>query len=191
MSTKSVIFVLGGPGCGKGTQAISISKEYGIGYAAAGDILRAEAADPNSPHGKEISEIMKAGKLVPPELICETIKKTIEQSPCKYFLMDGFPRSPEQDEAFRKLMPPCTAVALLEAPDDVLLQRCCKRGETSGRADDNAETVRKRIVTYKKDTEEVLSRYQKEGKVFTINADQPIEAVRADFVAKLKQYWEI
>ena len=191
MSEKGVIFVLGGPGCGKGTQAISISKEYGIGYAAAGDILREEIKDPNSPNGAKIKQIMEAGQIVPPELICETIKKTIQASSYKYFLMDGFPRSIQQDDTFRKLMPPCTAVALLDAPDDVLVQRCLNRGKTSGRIDDNEATIKERIKTYKSQTNDVLERYKNEGKVFVINANQPIETVRAEFVEKLRQYWTL
>lgn len=191
MSSKGVIFVLGGPGCGKGTQATAIAKEYGIGYAAAGDILRAEAKDPNSPNGKKIAEIINGGHLVPPALICETIKKTIESSEYQYFLMDGFPRSLEQDEEFCKIMPPCTAVALLDAPDEVLIQRCTKRGLTSGRADDKAECIPERIKVYRSQTGPVLEKYRKEGKLFVVNSNQPIEAVRAEFVAKLKQYWKI
>ena len=191
MSTKSVIFVLGGPGSGKGTQAKAIAEQYNIGYASAGDILRAEAKDVNSPNRETIAKILDAGQLVPPSLICQTIKKTIETSPQKYFLMDGFPRSLEQDNAFREIIPAdmVAAVALLDAPDDVLVKRCVSRGQSSGRSDDNEETTKTRIQVYKGTTMPVVEEYRQEGKVFEINADQTIEQVRADFVNQLKKYW--
>ena len=190
MSEKKVIFVLGGPGCGKGTQAKAIAEQYGFGYAAAGDMLRAEAAKGDSPNAKRIAQIINNGELVPPPLICETIKKTIEESPYKFFLMDGFPRSIEQDDAFRQIVPPCDSVALLDAPDEVLIARCLSRGETSNRADDNRKVIDRRIGIYKRETVPVIERYRQEGKVFVVDANQPIEKVREDFVAELKKHFE-
>lgn len=189
MSSKKVIFVLGGPGCGKGTQCIALAKEFNFGYASAGDILRAESKK-DTENGRKIKAIIEAGHLVPPELICQTIKSTIENEKPEYFLMDGFPRSIEQDQAFEKIFPPCTAVALLDAPDEVLTERILHRGLTSGRSDDKAECIPERIATYMKQTKPVLDKYEKEGKLFKVNANQPIEAVREEFIVKLRQYWK-
>ena len=191
MSSKQVIFVLGGPGCGKGTQATRIAQKYGIGYAAAGDILREVAKKTDTEIGRKVAEIINAGQLVPPELICQTIKNVIESSDKEYFLMDGFPRSIEQAEAFEKVFPPCTAVALLDAPDEVLIARCSERGKISGRADDRAECIPNRITVYKKQTQPVLEKYTKEGKVFIVNSNQPIDDVTEEFVQKLRKYWKI
>lgn len=186
---KSVIFLLGGPGCGKGTQAALVTKNHKVGYASAGDILRAEAANPDSPHGKEIQAIMAAGKLVPPELIVSSIKHAIETSEYKYFLMDGFPRTLLQDDAYRQVMPPATAVVILDAPDEVLIQRISIRGLTSGRVDDTADCVPKRLEGYRRDTQPVLERYAAEGKVITVDSNKPVESVQADFVGRLRAFW--
>lgn len=187
---KNVIFVLGGPGSGKGTQAVAISKKYGFGYAAAGDLLREEAKKPDSPNGKKIAEIIDAGHLVPPELLVDTLKNAIASSPYKYFLLDGFPRSLIQDEKFRAQAGMATAVLMLEVPDEVLIARLTKRAESSGRADDNASVVPKRLETYYKDTMPVLEKYDKEGLLVRVNGNQTIEEVEAAFVEVLRKYWE-
>lgn len=186
---KSVIFVLGGPGSGKGTQAIATSKKYSFGYAAAGDLLRAEIADPNSPNAQRISEIISAGKLVPPELLVETIRRAIVRSPSQYFLLDGFPRSLAQDEKFCAQVGQATACVMLDAPDEVLISRLRKRGESSGRCDDNDKVIPARLEAYRKETVPVLEKYEKAGLLTTVNADAPIEKVREDFENALRKYW--
>ncbi|KAH0785732.1 Adenylate kinase family protein [Histomonas meleagridis] len=186
---KSVIFVLGGPGSGKGTQAIAASKEFKFGYASAGDLLRAEAANPNSQNGKRIAEIINAGQLVPPELLVDTLKNAIISSESQYFLLDGFPRSLLQDDKFREQVGKAAACLMLDAPDEVLIERLRSRGANSGRADDNDNVIPTRIANYKKETLPVLERYQKEGMLETINANQPIEKVYNDFLQVLRKYW--
>lgn len=186
---KSVIFVLGGPGSGKGTQAIAISKKYSFGYASAGDLLRAEAANPNSPNGKRINEIISAGKIVPPELLVETIRNAIISSPSKYFLLDGFPRSLAQDEKYCEQAGKPTACLMLDAPDEVLINRLRKRGQNSGRSDDDDKVIPTRLESYRKETVPVLERYEKEGLLRVINADGTIEQVREEFENVLHKFW--
>ena len=186
MSETKIVFVLGGPGCGKGTQAISISTDYGLGYAAAGDILRAKSMDPSFEHSKEIFDVMAAGKLVRPSLIVNSVNHAINNSNKTVFLMDGFPRSIEQDDAFRDRSS-CYAVVFLDAPDEVLCQRIANRALTSERNDDNEEVVRKRIKNYKEQTVPVIERYQKEGKVYTVDASRSIPEVREDFLRVLRK----
>ncbi|KAK8885528.1 hypothetical protein M9Y10_040977 [Tritrichomonas musculus] len=187
---KHVIFVLGGPGSGKGTQAVALSKKYGFGYACAGDILRAEAAKPDSPNGKRIAEIMKAGQLVPPELLVDTLKNSIASSSAKYFLVDGFPRSLIQDEKFREQACQADCTLLLDVPTDVLIARLRNRGLTSGRADDNDTVIPKRVESYNRDTQPVLEKYEKEGKLEKVDGNQPIEKVADLFTAVLRKYWQ-
>ena len=189
MEGKSVIFLLGGPGSGKGTQAISITKEFGFGYAAAGDLLRAERANPDSAHGKEIAAIIDAGNIVPPELIVTLIREAIEGSESKYFLLDGFPRSLVQDDAFRASFKPCEAVFLLDCPDDVLIQRLTGRASTSGRADDTASVYPTRLLNHHNETMPVVRRYEEEGKVVRINGNQSIEKVREEMISELRKFW--
>lgn len=187
---KQVIFVLGGPGSGKGTQAIALSKKYGFGYASAGDLLREEAAKPDSPNGKRISEIMKAGQLVPPELLVDTLKNSIINSPSKYFLLDGFPRSMIQDEKFREQVCQADCTLLLDVPTDVLIARLRNRGLTSGRIDDNDTVIPKRVESYNRDTQPVLEKYEKEGKLEKVDGNQPIEKVAELITSVLRKYWK-
>jgi adenylate kinase family enzyme len=187
---KDVIFVLGGPGSGKGTQAIAISKEFGFGYAAAGDLLREEVKKPDSPNGKRIQELMAAGQLVPPELLVDTLRNAIRSSAAQYFLLDGFPRSIAQDDSFRAQAGLPTTVLLLEVPDDVLRARLSGRSATSGRADDASAVVEKRLLTHRQDTVPVLERYDAEGKLSRVNGNQAIGDVRAEFVAVLRRFWQ-
>lgn len=186
---KNVIFVLGGPGSGKGTQAIAISNKYHFGYAAAGDLLREEAKK-DTPRGKQISELISVGKIVPPELLVETLRSAIAASDCKYFLLDGFPRSLIQDDAFRAQVGVATCTLMLDVPDDVLVQRLTKRAESSGRADDAGSVIPKRIEGYKNETMPVLERYEKEGRLERVNGNQTIEKVEEAFVAVLRKYWQ-
>jgi adenylate kinase family enzyme len=186
---KDVIFVLGPPGSGKGTQAISIAKLFGFGYAAAGDLLREESKRPNSPTGKQILEIMLAGKLVPPALLVDTLRNAIRTSPAHNFLLDGFPRSLAQDDSFRQLAGLPTAVLLLDVPDEVLIKRISGRLAESHRLEDDAAVVQKRLVSHKVDTVPVLDRYEKEGLLVKIDGDQPIVAVNEAFLAALARFW--
>ena len=187
---KHVIFIFGGPGSGKGTQGIAISKQYGFGYASAGDVLRAEIANPNSAHGKEIDAIIKSGKLVPPEFLVGILKNAIQASEHKYFLLDGFPRSTIQDEVFCKEVCNADCSILIDVPTDVLIQRVKHRALTSGRPEDDDSVIPKRIESHHRDTQPVIEKYKKEGKLITIDGNQSIEKVRESFVAVLRKYWE-
>lgn len=89
---------LGPPGCGKGTQAEKISKEFAVCHLATGDMLRASIAAGNE-SGLEAKTFMDAGKLVPDELVIEMIKEAIQSDEClKGFILDGFPRTVIQAE---------------------------------------------------------------------------------------------
>ena len=79
---------------------------------------------------------------------------------------------------------------MLDVPDDVLIQRIAKRSESSGRADDNAAVVPKRLESYKRDTMPVLERYEKEGMLEKVNGDQTVAKVEEAFVATLRKYWQ-
>lgn len=188
MTNKKVVFMLGGPGCGKGTQTISLSEKYGFGHAAAGDLLREEAKK-DTPTGRRIAELINAGAIVPPELLVDLIKSIVSSAKEDYFLLDGFPRSVEQDDAWRASGLTASAVVMMEIPDDVIIGRISKRGESSGRADDDASVVLKRIENYRAVTLPVITRYEGEGLVKRIDGNQTIEKVSESIVAVLRQYW--
>jgi len=142
-----VVFVLGGPGSGKGTQCERLIEKYGVKHLSAGDLLRAEVAS-GSEVGQQCQEIMKEGKLVPTEVTLGLIRKAMAQAEQKTFIIDGFPRAVDQGEAFEAAIKPCEFVLFLDCPKETMQERLLKRGETSGRADDNLETIAKRFDTF-------------------------------------------
>ena len=142
-----VVFVLGGPGSGKGTQCERLIQKYGVKHLSAGDLLRAEVAS-GSAVGEECQALMKEGKLVPTEVTLGLIRKAMAQAEQKTFIIDGFPRAVDQGEAFEAAIKPCEFVLFLDCPKEAMQERLLKRGETSGRADDNLETIAKRFDTF-------------------------------------------
>lgn len=183
-SNVPVIFILGGPGSGKGTQCEKIVEKYGFTHLSSGDLLRAEV-ESGSDLGKEINEIMERGDLVPMEtvlrLIREAMVKTLETS--KGFLIDGYPREVDQAVKFEEQVCPCTLVLYFELSDAVMTERLLKRGETSGRVDDNAETIKKRLDTFNELSKPVVCHYEQRCK--TINAERSVDEIFADVCKEL------
>ncbi|KAG0084610.1 hypothetical protein BGZ92_009718 [Podila epicladia] len=200
----TVIFVLGGPGVGKGTQCARLVQEYGFIHLSAGDLLRQEQSRPGSPFYELISTFIAEGKIVPMEVtvallenaILEHIQKANKKDKAKdeqettksegihsyihsvfprshkkkvYFLVDGFPRQMDQAVRFEQEVTACHFILYLEGPEDVMLERLLKRGETSGRADDNLESIKKRFTTFKETSYPVIEVYAKQGKVQTVS----------------------
>ena len=199
MEDKDIIFVLGGPGSGKGTQTQRIAAEYGIGYLSAGDLLRGAAKLAENPpedfdeqllkEYKEISNIIKEGTLVPAHVTIKLLKDAMLKAPQKHWFIDGFPRDLSQADEFIAGCKDCSALLFIDVPDDELTKRLLNRGKTSGRVDDNAESIKKRLVTYHKETVEVVERYEKANKVIKIDGNRGIEEVHEDCVAKIKEVW--
>ena len=143
----AVIFVLGGPGTGKGTQCAKIVEKYGAAHFSAGDLLRAEVAS-GSPQGDMIATMIKAGEIVPAQVTIDLLKAAIKSRKGPY-LIDGFPRSLDNLEAFDKqVVGSCALTLFYDLSTEVMEQRLIERGKTSGRADDNIETIKKRFNTF-------------------------------------------
>jgi UMP-CMP kinase len=162
-----VVFVLGGPGSGKGTQCAKIVKEFHFVHLSAGELLR-EEMNSGSKHGAMIAEIIKEGKIVPSEVTVGLLKNAMDKSATKKFLIDGFPRNMENNDTFeRELGNKVTIPFLLyfECPEEVMLERLLQRGQTSGRTDDNIETIKKRFRTFVQQTIPVIEYYEKQNKV--------------------------
>ncbi|CAN7994280.1 unnamed protein product, partial [Ixodes hexagonus] len=156
-----VIFVFGGPGSGKGTQCEKVVEKYGFTHISSGDLLRAEVIA-GTERGKEINEIMKKGELVPLDIVLSLLKEGIRKSLAKSkgFLIDGYPRNVDQGERFEKEVCKCTHLVYFEVADQTMQDRLMKRGETSGRVDDNEETIKKRIRTFREESEPVIEKYK-------------------------------
>merc|ERR1711881_244165 len=174
-----IVWVLGGPGCGKGTQCDKIVAKYGFTHLSSGDLLRDEV-NSGSARGKELLAIMEKGDLVPlqvvPDLLAEAMISKLGGS--KGFLIDGYPREVSQGEEFEKCIAPCAQILYFEVSDETMTGRLLKRGETSGRADDNVETIKKRLDTFHKHSEPVMDAYA--SKCAKIPAERPVDDIFAD-----------
>nr|XP_031533452.1 adenylate kinase isoenzyme 1 isoform X1 [Vicugna pacos] len=168
----------GGPGSGKGTQCEKIVQKYGYTHLSTGDLLRAEVSS-GSARGKMLSEIMEKGQLVPLETVLDMLRDAMvaKVDTSKGFLIDGYPREVQQGEEFERKIGQPTLLLYVDAGPETMTKRLLKRGETSGRVDDNEETIKKRLETYYKATEPVIAFYEKRGIVRKVNAEGTVDNV--------------
>ncbi|CAN6970179.1 unnamed protein product [Brassica rapa subsp. trilocularis] len=171
----AVIFVLGGPGSGKGTQCAYIVDHFGCTHLSAGDLLRAEIKS-GSENGTMIQNMIKEGKIVPSEVTIKLLQKAIQENGNDKFLIDGFPRNEENRAAFEKVtgIEP-KFVLFFDCPEEEMERRLL--GRNQGREDDNIETIRKRFKVFLESSLPVIQYYEAKGKVRKIHAAKPIEDV--------------
>ncbi|XP_038709202.1 UMP-CMP kinase 3-like isoform X1 [Tripterygium wilfordii] len=184
----TVVFVLGGPGSGKGTQCANIVQHFGYTHLSAGDLLRAEIKS-GSENGTMIQNMIKEGKIVPSEVTIKLLQKAMQESGNDKFLIDGFPRNEENRAAFEavtKIEP--EFVLFFDCPEEEMEQRILSRNQ--GREDDNVETIRKRFKVFLESSLPVIEYYDAKGKVRKIDAAKPVEevfeAVKTIFTPKEK-----
>ncbi|KAL7275067.1 bifunctional uridylate/adenylate kinase [Rhizina undulata] len=193
-SEVTVIFVLGGPGAGKGTQCANLVRDYGFVHLSAGDLLREEQNRPGSEFGELIKTYIKDGKIVPMEvtvvLLENAMKEAIATQKKTKFLIDGFPRKMDQALKFENDVCESKFVLFFDCPEEVMLKRLLKRGETSGRIDDNIESIKKRFRTFVETSYPVVKYFEKKGKVVKLDAtaspDGVYSQVKKSIADKLK-----
>ena len=172
------ILILGPQGSGKGTQAKRLAAAHEIAHVATGDILRRAIAD-GSELGRRVEPILERGDLVPDDLMIDLIRDRIEHE--DGFVLDGFPRTLPQAEAFDAMLAgidkPLDAVLLLQASDDVAIERLSARAAKEGRADDSPEAIRHRLELYHELTEPVVERYRVNGTLIPIDGEGTIDDV--------------
>ena len=155
-----VVFVLGGPGAGKGTQCARIVEKYGYTHLSAGELLRDERKNPDSQYGELIEKYIKEGKIVPVEITISLLKREMDQTMAanaqkNKFLIDGFPRNQDNLQGWNKTMDgkaDVSFVLFFDCNNEICIERCLERGKSSGRSDDNRESLEKRIQTYLEST---------------------------------------
>ncbi|KAG0203812.1 hypothetical protein BGX28_004053 [Mortierella sp. GBA30] len=179
LQDTTVIFVLGGPGAGKGTQCANLVRDFGFVHLSAGDLLRAEQERPGSQYGELIKTYIREGKIVPMEVTIALLENAMLASGQKRFLIDGFPRKMDQALKFEEAVVPSKFTLYFECPEEVMLKRLMKRGETSGRADDNIESITKRFRVFTETSYPVIEHYNKSGKVHTVSCVDSPDAVYA------------
>ena len=182
------LILLGGPGAGKGTQAAFITQRYGIPQISTGDMLRA-AVKAGSQLGVAARQVMGRGELVSDDIIIGLVKERIKAPDCtRGFLFDGFPRTIPQAEAMKAAQVPIEHVVELTVSDATIIERMSGRRvhPPSGRSyhlrfnppksdlqddltgealvqrdDDREDTVKKRLAVYHRQTEPLVSYYEK------------------------------
>ena len=180
------VILLGPPGAGKGTQAQRLVEKYGIIQLSTGEILR-EAVASGSAIGEQARKVMEAGQLMPDDLMIRIISERIDQPDCaKGFILDGFPRTIPQARALDKLLAgkglKLDHVIELKVEDSVLVSRITGRAselsaEGRARADDNVETLKKRLAVYHGQTAPILPYYRKKGTLKVVDGMTDIAGV--------------
>ncbi|MBR6508548.1 MAG: nucleoside monophosphate kinase [Paludibacteraceae bacterium] len=184
--------ILGGaPGSGKGTLSDIIVEHYGLQHLSTGDVLRAEIAS-GSKLGQEINEIISFGNLIPDEQMIQLLKNYIKNLPadCKGVIFDGFPRTVEQAHALTQMLDEHHMDAYmldLWAEEDTIIERLLNRGKTSGRADDNLETIKKRLRIYNETTRPISDYYLRRHRYFLLNSNINPECTWSQMDVILKQ----
>ncbi len=162
------IVIFGAPGSGKGTQSKLLVEKYGFKHISTGDVLRSEIKK-GTELGKTAQQFIDHGQLIPDELMISILASVYDaMQPCDGVIFDGFPRTIPQAEALNVMLKErgseIAAMLELDVPQEMLVERLVNRGLTSGRADDNEETIRKRLDVYNNQTQPLIAFYEAEGK---------------------------
>lgn len=186
------LVLFGPPGAGKGTQSAKLIDKYALHHISTGDMFRGHIKN-QTPLGKEVSQIIADGNLVPDSITISMLEEELKNNPdAKGFIFDGFPRTVAQAEALDKFLEAkqtsITGVIALDVDENELTQRISKRQEISGRADDAADKLKKRIEEYFGKTIHVLPYYENQGKLTKVNGIGEIETIFADLSNVIDNY---
>ena len=176
------IIIFGAPGSGKGTQSALLIEEYGYYHISTGDVLRAQIAE-GTELGKIAESYISKGQLIPDELMIDILDDVLAMHPesAKGVVFDGFPRTIHQAEPLDVLLAKrngkVDVVVGLEVEEDELIARLINRGKTSGRSDDNMETIKKRLDVYNNQTNPLRDHYMAQGKYEAVHGMGSIEDI--------------
>ena len=179
------IVIFGAPGSGKGTQSEKMMQKYGFAHISTGDVLRAEIKN-GTELGKTASEYINKGQLIPDTLMCDILASVYDglRETNKGCIFDGFPRTIPQAESLKKLLAErgeeVSAMIELDVPEEELVKRLVERGRTSGRADDNEETIKQRLTVYHNQTSPLIEWFDQEGTRNSIDGLGSMERIFAD-----------
>lgn len=179
------IVIFGAPGSGKGTQSDLMIAHYGLGHISTGDVLRNEIKK-GTELGRLAASYIDGGNLIPDDLMVSILANVYDSfgRGHKGVIFDGFPRTIPQAEALKAMLNErgdrIAAMIELDVPEDELMQRLIKRGQESGRADDNEETIKKRLVVYHQQTQPLIEWYKQEGLHHHINGLGTLDRIFGD-----------
>ncbi len=202
------LVLLGAPGAGKGTQATKIAEKYGVTHISTGDIFRKNLKE-GTPVGLKAKAYIDKGQLVPDEVTCEIVAERLKEADCKTgYMLDGFPRNVMQAEALDKMSAPDLVLNIAVDLDKLMARltgrrvcsacgesyhvstfsgnKCTKcGGDVIQRADDNEETVGKRLKVYTDQTQPLIDYYKAQGKLAEVDGMKAIDDVFAEIVTVL------
>ncbi|MDO5570616.1 MAG: adenylate kinase [Bacteroidales bacterium] len=176
------VVIFGAPGSGKGTQSELIIKKYGLFHISTGDVLRAEMKN-GTELGKTAKEYIEKGQLVPDSLIIDMLANVLDSNKeaKQGVIFDGFPRTIAQAKALNDMLKErgteVSVVVGLDVAEDELIDRLLRRGQTSGRSDDNYDTIKSRLDVYHNQTSPLKEFYIKEGKYADIHGMGSVEEI--------------
>ena len=186
------LILFGPPGAGKGTQSEKLIEKYQLVHISTGDIFRGHIQQ-QTELGQKVNELIANGELVPDAITIAMLEEEIAKNPgAKGFIFDGFPRTVAQAEALDKFLEgrgaSITGVIALDVNETELKKRIAERQKVSGRADDAAEKLVKRIDEYFTKTIHVLPYYEAQNKLSKINGIGEIETIFANISAVMDNY---
>lgn len=179
------LVILGGPGSGKGTQSNKLSQHFGIPWISTGDILRAEITA-NSTLGKQVSDTLTQGKLVPDTLMIDVIKQRLQATDTRNgWILDGYPRTAFQAEELDFFLDTLNRkvnhVIWLDLPIHCLIER----SEHRGAIDDTPDAIRRRIETLLATTVPMLDYYDYRQRLMRVDGNQAPDEVKRSILANL------
>jgi adenylate kinase len=210
---QQVLILLGPPGAGKGTQAVSLSAQLGLRHVSTGDLFRDHLAR-STELGQKVRGLMDRGELVPDDLVLDMLRDRVGLPDCEAgYLLDGFPRTVPQAEALELMIEGRGAARALslEVPDDALVMRLTGRricradgshihhatfsaprqegvcdtcgGELYQRNDDSESVVSRRLEVYHEQTAPLLDFYQQRGLLTAIDGNRAAQDVLSDIAS--------
>ncbi len=186
------IVIFGAPGSGKGTQSERIVEKYGFAHISTGDVLRGEIKK-GTALGKTANDYISKGQLIPDSLMTDILASVYDglRGTSKGCIFDGFPRTIPQAESLNKLLKDrgeeVSAMIELNVPEDELVTRLIERGKTSGRADDNEETIKQRLNVYHAQTSPLIEWFDQQGKRHSIDGLGAMDRIFTDICKVIDQ----
>ncbi|HTA65795.1 MAG TPA: adenylate kinase [Xanthomonadaceae bacterium] len=184
------LVLLGAPGSGKGTQATRLRDHFGVPHISTGELLRA-AVKAGTPLGLQAKAVMESGALVSDEIVLAILDERLSQGDTGGgYILDGYPRNLAQanalDGLLTRLAQPVERAIQLDVDNELLIARLAGRAKAEGRADDNPESVRKRLEVYDEQTAPVIDYYRHQQKLTAVDGVGSMEDVFARIVEALE-----
>ena len=183
---------MGAPGAGKGTQATALAGRYGVPAISTGDIFRSNIRS-RTPLGIKVKEIIDAGEYVPDDVTEAIVADRLAEPDCEPgFLLDGFPRTMHQvfflEQYLAERGQQLDAVVSLHVDPEALVERLLARAQKEGRADDNTDTIRRRMEVYAGQTAPLLYHYESQGLLVDLEGTGTVDEVRERMFEQLDSH---